>query len=753
MFRKVVVALAGNPNSGKTTIFNHLTGARQKVGNYPGVTVERKEGFLNFEDLTLKIVDLPGTYSLTAYSLEELIARRVLIDERPDVVVNIVDASNLERNLYLTLQLLELGLPVVIALNMMDVVEKRGLRLDGQVLSEVLGVPVVTTVGHRGRGIEKLLESIKGVVQGLVPARANGQLRFSDRLEEELRRLENFLGERASGLEGYRFRWLAIKALEGDPEVKKLLQRKVGLDGEFTSLLEEVRERLEGFFGEDPETLLADARYQLINKIVSQSLKRPRVEKTSLSDKIDQVVCHRLLGLPIFLFLMWLMFQAIYSWSAPFMEGIEAFFGWLAKTVGDLIPEGLLKSLLIDGLIGGLGGVLVFLPQIVILFLFIAFLEDTGYMARAAFIMDRALSPFGLQGKSFVPLLSSFACNIPGIMATRTLESQRLRLLTILAAPFMSCAARLPIYVLFIAAFVPERSLFGVVNLQGLVLFLIYFLGILVGLFTVVFWGKTVLKGERPPFVMELPPYRLPTLKGLFIHMWTRAGLYIRKAGTIILAISVVMWLLFTFPTNPDLETDYQALREEAIQRLQTETGLSLEVLEGLLSEPQKDGATGGQKQSVLAAYSAYQERIKEIENQEAAERLEKSYAGRLGRLIEPLIRPLGFDWRIGVALTSAFAAKEVFVATMGQIYALGEVGEENPSLIESLRRDPLFSPVTAMAVMIFSLLMVPCMATLSVIRMETASWRWPALVTLWTMLVAWLLTFLWVRFAGPFWG
>ncbi len=740
MLDEIKIALAGNPNSGKTTIFNNLTGARQKVGNYPGVTVERKEGILELEGERLRIIDLPGTYSLTAYSLEELIARQVLIEEKPQIVVNIVDASNLERNLYLTLQLLELGMPVVVVLNMMDIVRKRGYHLSPQVLSKELGVPVVSSVGHRKEGMDDLLQTIKGVLKGEIKAYGLKR-RFPAPIEEVIERLQGTLAGRPLPAEP---RWLAIKALEGDVEVLRLLREKAGLNGELENILHEAIKILEEKCGADPESLLADARYQAISDLVSRSLKRPKTETVSLSDKIDQVLCHRFWGLPIFLAFMWFMFQAVFSWSAPFTEALEGFFSWLGSWVEASLPSGHLRSLLVDGIIGGVGGVLVFLPQIIILFLFIALFEDTGYMARAAFIMDRALSPLGLHGKSFVPLLSAFGCNIPGIMAARTLENQRLRLLTILAAPFMSCTARLPIYILFIAAFIPQREfLGGLVNLQGLVLFGIYLLGILAAVITVLIFSRTVLAGEKPPFVMEMPPYRIPTLQTLFLHMWNRAVLYLRKAGTIILTISILMWLLFTFPSNPTLEKNDASLKKEAAQSFLAETGLPPEEVAGL-------DLSRAENESLARAYSAYQARISEIERQLAAERLEKSYAGRLGQLIEPLIRPLGFDWRVGVALTSAFAAKEVFVATMGQIYSLGEVGEDNPSLIDSIRKDPLFSPLTGVGVMIFSLLMLPCMAALSVIKMETASWKWPLVVVLWNMSLAWLATFFWVRILGP---
>ncbi len=705
--KELKIALAGNPNSGKTTIFNALTGAKQKVGNYPGVTVERKEGFLKLKDLKIRVVDLPGTYSLTSYSPEEVIARKVIVEEKPAVVVDIVDASNLERNLYLTMQLFELGVPVIVVLNMMDDAEKKGLKIQVEKLTRRLGVPVVPMIGHKKIGLDRLLSVIEEVVKGHLESLPNGVLSYPREIDEEVQRLERFFIFKAEDLSGYPPRWLALKALEGDEEVIAFLKQKAKLNGYLETMLKEARERIKKALGDDPEPLLAEIRYYTIRELLKGVIERR--ERRTFTDRLDGIVCHKIFGIPLFLLIMGLLFQAVYTWSAPFMDLIDAFFGWLGETVGHLLGEGMLKSLVVDGIIGGVGGVLVFLPQILILFFLISLLEDTGYMPRAAFVVDRLLKPFGLNGKSFVPLLSSFACNIPGIMATRTIENHRQRLLTILAAPFMSCSARLPIYTLLIAAFIPPKKVF-VFNLQGLVLLTLYLVGILAAVITVVVFRAVAFRGKTSPFLMELPPYRLPTLKSILLQMWNRSLLYLRKAGTVILAISVVMWALFTFPLHPSLSKDYEALKAKA---------------------PNEEIRV-------------------QIENEEAAERLSKSYAGRFGKFIEPLIKPLGFDWRIGIALTSAFAAKEVLVATLGQIYALGEVGEDDVSLLNSIRKDPLFTPINAIGLMLFALLMVPCMATLPVIKMETGSWKWPLIVVCWTLTMAWLTTFFWVRFLGP---
>ncbi|OAG28048.1 ferrous iron transport protein B [Thermodesulfatator autotrophicus] len=706
MAKEIKIALAGNPNAGKTTIFNALTGARQKVGNYPGVTVERKEGFLRLDGHKIRVIDLPGTYSLTSYSPEEVVARRVIVEEKPAVVVNIIDASNLERNLYLTMQLFELGVPLILVLNMIDDAEKKGLEIDFKKLEEKLGVPVIPTIGHRGIGFDRLREVLKEVIESPAQAKPKIALPYPEKFKKEINRVADYLMEKAD-LSGYPVFWLALKAIEGDEDIIKFLQREKDLGEDFLAFLEEARENIKKELGEDPEPLIAEYRYRAIQDILKGTVKyRPR---KTLSDHIDAIVCHRVFGIPIFMTVMLLLFQAVFSWSAPFMDLIDQLFSWLGEFVGSRLGDGLLKSLIVDGIIAGVGGVLVFLPQILILFFLISLLEDSGYMPRAAFVVDRLLKPFGLNGKSFVPLLSSFACNIPGIMATRTIENYQQRLLTILAAPFMSCSARLPIYTLLIAAFIPDKKIW-LFNLQGLVLLSIYITGLLIALVTVVLARVLFFKGESSPFIMELPPYRFPTLKNILLQMWNRSVLYVRKAGTVILGISIVMWALFTFPLNPTLSKNYEELKANAPN----------------------------------------QEVLTQLEREEATERLSRSYAGRFGRLIEPLLKPLGFDWRIGIALTSAFAAKEVLVATLSQIYALSDIEGNEVSLTEHIKKDPIFNTVTAVGLMLFSLLMVPCMATLPVIRMETGSWKWPVIVVGWTLTVAWVVTFIWVHFIGP---
>jgi ferrous iron transport protein B len=529
----VKIALAGNPNSGKTTVFNNLTGGRQHVGNWPGVTVEKKEGICTYNSHHITVVDLPGIYSLTAYSLDERIARDFLVREKPDAVVVIIDASNLERNLYLATQLLELGAHLILDLNMMDVVRGKGIAIDTKKLSAVLGIPVIETVAHKGEGMDELKEAI-------VKARAEEgdsfTINYDQEIEQEIENLENLVS-----LPGYPSRWVAVKLLEGDAEVLKMLDN-TGI----ASHVLESQTRLERHLGYDLETALVEKRYAFLAGLVKESTRRrlDLMERLDLSDRIDRVLVNRFLGIPIFLAMMWLVFQLVFTLGAPLAEWIDLFMGWLGKgvvsAVGGVGGPRWLSSLLSDGIIGGVGSVLVFLPNIMLLFLGIAILEASGYMARAAFIMDRLMHALGLHGKSFIPMLLGFGCNIPGIMATRTLESQKDRILTILVNPLMSCSARLPIYVLFAGAFFPRN--------QGLVIFSLYLLGIILAVLVARVFKGIFFKGEAAPLIMELPPYRLPTVKGVLVHMWERSSLFLRKAGTIIFLGVVLIWFLASLP-------------------------------------------------------------------------------------------------------------------------------------------------------------------------------------------------------------
>ncbi|OPY77955.1 MAG: Ferrous iron transport protein B [Syntrophus sp. PtaU1.Bin005] len=689
MKSKIVVALAGNPNSGKTTIFNNLTGARQHVGNYPGVTVERKEGFLRHGDTELKIVDLPGTYSLTAYSAEELVARNFLLDEMPDVVVDILDASNLERNLYLAVQLMELGVPLVLAFNMSDMARARGYEFDIEKISRYFGARIVQTTGNKGGGMKELLDAIVLTAEerdsevdhagkGRPPA-----VNYGPEIEEEIAGIEALI-KMANSLNGkYDARWLAVKLLENDRELRKAVASP-----EVHAQIEKSAAHLEKTLGEQPETTIAGCRYGFISGVCQEAARSTIEIRHTMSDRVDAVVTNRVLGLPIFLGLMYLVFQLTFTLGDPPMGWLEALFGWMGEKMAGWWPEGsesLLKSLLVDGVIGGVGGVVVFLPNILLLFLAIAILEDTGYMARAAFIMDRLMHKIGLHGKSFIPMLIGFGCSVPAIMATRTLENRRDRLTTMMVVPLMSCGARLPIYALIIPAFFPQAW-------HGPMLWIIYVIGVLLAVASAKLLRLTVLKGESVPFVMELPPYRLPTLKGVLIHMWERGWLYLKKAGTIILGISILLWAMTTFP---GLSAEESSRYEKARQAVAMEN----------IGEEEKA------------------EKLAALDNAEKEAALRGSIAGNVGHALEPLLKPMGFDWKIGTALIGAFAAKEVFVAQMGIVYAMGEADEESETLRDKLKGT--YSPLVGFCIMLFCLVSAPCMATIAVTRRESNSWRW----------------------------
>lgn len=706
MKSRIIVALAGNPNSGKTTLFNALTGARQHVGNYPGVTVERKEGSLRHGNFDMQIIDLPGTYSLTAYSDEEKIARNFIIEEKPDVVVDVLDSSNLEKNLYLAVQLMELGVPLVLAFNMSDMARARGYEFDLDKLSRFFGARIVQTVGNKEQGIQELLDAVTATAtegggaisrptdkavnadnenqggvhgfQGQAPS-----INYGSEIEEEINKVKNLIIQDGVAVGKYDARWLAVKLLENDKELRDFIGSPA-----LNEQVEKSIAHIEKVIGEHLETAIAGRRYGFISGACRESVRSTIEIRHTISDKIDSVVTNRVLGLPVFLGLMYLVFHLTFTLGEPPMGWIEACFGWLGGIVEGWWPEGsesLLKSLLLDGIIGGVGGVVVFLPNILLLFLAIAILEDSGYMARAAFIMDRLMRKIGLHGKSFIPMLIGFGCSVPAIMATRTLENRRDRLTTMLVVPLMSCGARLPIYALIIPAFFPQVW-------HGPVLWIIYVIGIVLAVASAKFLRSTVLKGESVPFVMELPPYRMPTVKGIFIHMWERGWLYLKKAGTVVLAISILLWAMTTFPGL----SDDRAAQFETARR---------EILGGTMPEAEKTA------------------RLAAILNEEVEAALQNSLAGRIGYAMEPLLRPMGFDWKIGTALIGAFAAKEVFVAQMGIIHSIGEADEESETLREKLKKN--YTPLVGFCIMLFCLISAPCMVTIAVTRRESNSWGW----------------------------
>jgi ferrous iron transport protein B len=675
------VALAGNPNSGKTTVFNALSGARQHVGNYPGVTVEKKESRFTHEGVHVDLVDLPGTYSLTAYSIEELVARDYVIEEHPDVVVDVIDASNLERNLYLAIQFMELGVPLILALNMSDVAEARGFDIDTERLSELLGVRIVPTVAHKKKGMEQLREVIIEMGTSSTPRKPT-VVTYGEEIERELHELIPLIHEEEALRERYNARWLAVKLLEGDEEMHAAVEEHASDPQALFKAAELCGKRIKRDFGEDAEVAVADQRYGFISGACTEAVQQTVESRHTISDRIDQVVTSRVLGIPIFLGLMYLVFKLTFTLSEPMMGWIETFFGWFGDGVAGLWPAGsesALKSLIVDGIIGGVGGVLVFFPVIALLFLAISVLEASGYMARAAFIMDRFMHKIGLHGRSFIPMLLGFGCTVPAIMATRTMESRRDRLTTILVLPLMSCGARLPIYALFIPAFFPSH--WHTPMLWG-----IYMIGIALAVVLAKLLRSTMFKGEVAPFVMELPPYRMPTLRGTLIHMWERAWMFLRKAGTIIVGISIILWALTSYPKLPADQV------------------------------PQDSPQKAAQMQ------------------------MSHSVAGRIGHGLEPVMKPIGFDWKTTTAMIGAFAAKEVFVAQMGIVNAVSEADGDSQPLRETLRQE--YTRLQAFCIMLFCLISVPCMVTVVTTWKETGSWKWPALQLGGLTALAYVLTF-----------
>ena len=702
MSETITIALAGNPNAGKTTIFNELTGLRQHVGNYPGVTVEKITGRCRHDGVDAEIVDLPGTYGLTAYSIEERTARRFLVHERPDVVVDIVDASNLERNLYLATQLMELGEPLVLAFNMSDVARSRGIEFDLPQLSTLLGVPIVQTVGNRGQGLGEMMDAALAVARSPHRVRSR-EVNYGPEIEEEIARAAAIIEAEGSARGGYSARWLAIKLLENDSEVREL----VG-SSEVSGQVEASVRHLRTIFGDSPELVIAGRRYAFISGACQETVRSTVEARHTVSDRIDTVLTHSLAGVPIFLGMMYLVFYVTFTLGDYPTGWLEQLFAWAGGAISGLWPAGtdsILRSLLVDGIIGGVGGVVSFLPNIMLLFLGIALLEDSGYMARAAFLMDRLMHRIGLHGKSFVPMLIGFGCSIPAILATRTLESRRERLTTMLVVPLMSCGARLTIYALIIPAFFPKQW-------QAPMLWMIYLIGIVLAVAMAKLLRATVLRGEAPPFVIELPLYRLPTMRSLGVHMWDRSWMYLRKAGTVILGISILMWAMTSFPRKTAFDRDYAA--ESA--------SLRAEMIDGLDD-----------------VRPAYEQRSRDLGDARRAEELAYTVAGRIGHGLEPALRPLGFDWRIGTALVGAFAAKEVFVAQMGILFAVTDEDAGSEALRTRLRQ--AYSPLQAFCLLLFCLISAPCAATIACTWKESGSLKWAALQLLGLTVLAYVLT------------
>ncbi len=733
------IVLTGNPNSGKTTLFNALTGLRAKVGNYAGVTVERKEGrLLNAPGgLNVRVLDLPGTYSLSPQSLDEQISRDVLLNRLPELpapsaIVVVVDASNLQRNLYYASQVIELGYPTLIALNMIDVAEENGHHIDVGKLAGELGVPVLPMVASTGQGIAELRQAMLAALQAPLRAKPRQFSELPAPLKVEALAIAVLLAkafhERRAQASAE-----ALLILSNEKALASSLQHYPTPVQEAVSA---ARRRLDAA-GIDWRGVTIEGRYlgvAAIQRAVTTELA-PLGE--NFSDRLDRTLTHKTWGTLIFVAIMMLMFQSIFSFARIPMDALQGLVDWVGGTVGGLIPPGDLNSLLVDGVIAGVGAVVVFLPQILLLFLFIGFLEDTGYMARAAFLMDRLMSKVGLHGKSFIPMLSSFACAIPGIMATRTIESPKDRLVTMLVAPLMSCSARLPVYTLLIAACIPNITVLGFLKLPGLTMLSMYLLGIVVALLMAWLFKKTLLKGETPMLIMELPPYKRPLLRVVLRHMWDRSKLFLRRAGTVILGINILLWFLATYPHRTATQT--------------VPSGASAQVV-GQASRLPDGRLALGQANAGGTPHAAGETPAPLPDSQVAGENLRQSFAGHLGRLIEPVIAPLGFDWKIGIGIITSFAAREVFVSTMSTVYNVGK-SEATPSSVTSLARTlqgqkrpdgtQVYTPLTAVTLMVFYVFALQCVSTVAIVRRETNSWKWPVFQWLYMGALAWGLAFL----------
>ncbi len=706
------IVLAGNPNSGKTTLFNLLTGGRQHVGNYPGVTVEKKQGTLTTGDKKFEIVDLPGTYSLTAYSLEEIVARDFLVDAKPSVVVNIVDAANLERNLYFTVQLLEMGLPVCIALNMMDVARKQGIDIDAGLLSRLLKVPVVSVVARNGSGKQALVQTIASMA-GKPPA-AGLRISYGRDLDAAMDEMVPVI-EETGFLDGrYDPRWIALKYLEEDQQIIEAGHKDDPVTAmKLTAIVEAVKTHINNTFDTHPESIIADQRYGYVNSVLKQGVQRFAGDENrlQLSDRIDRIVTNRFLGPVIMVAMLMGLYQFTFSFSEIPVAFVERIFAWISGLVDTALGDGMVKSLLISGIIDGVGGVLGFVPLIMFMFFGIAFLEDTGYLARMAFMLDRLFRMFGLHGSSVMAFIVSGGiaggCAVPGVMATRTLRSPKERLATLLTVPFMNCGAKLPVFALLVAAFFTEN--------QAQVMLLITFISWAGALLVARLLRSTIIRGDSTPFVMELPPYRLPTLKGLFIHTFERIFQYIKKAGTVILLISIVLWAMMTFP----------GLDENRVREFENRKAL---VTAGLPADQADEFQAGAASFVTEKEADRIKKSLLQIEREQAKEALKNSIAGRLGTAMETVTRFAGFDWRTNIALIGGFAAKEVVVSTLGTAYSLGEVDpEDTASLSERLKSSEGWGPLAAFSLILFTIFYAPCFVTVVCISKETGTWKWGA--------------------------
>ncbi len=706
------IALVGNPNCGKTTLFNYASGMHERVGNYGGVTVDAKEATLKKDGYTFRIVDLPGTYSITEYSPEELYVRTHIMEKRPDIIVNVIDASNLERNLFLTTQLIDMNVKVVIALNMYDELENKGVAFDYKALGEMVGIPIIPTVAKNGRGVNELFDKLIEVYEDRDPSVRHIHINYGETIETAIRTIQTEIWKTPKIRDKFSSRYVAVKLLETDKVTLNELRPFVNFE-QIKLASEQAISKLEKEYGEKSETIITDAKYGFIDGALKETYIEPKIDKRKSKRDFDAILTHRFWGFPVFLFFMWFMFQATFTLGSFPMEWIDAGVGVLSTWLGNIMTEGPLRDLIIDGIIGGVGGVIIFLPNILILFFFISLMEDTGYMARASFIMDKLMHKIGLHGKSFIPLVMGFGCNVPAIMATRTLDNRKDRILTMIITPFMSCSARLPVYVLLISAVFPQN--------QGLVLFSIYIIGIFLAIFTALIMKRIAFAKKEVPFVMELPPYRIPTLRNTTMHMWHKGQQYLQKMGSVILVASVLIWALGYFPREIEFSTDYDAqiASIEANSQLNTETK---------------------------------EKNINLLQMDKESERQEKSYIGLMGHAIEPIMKPLGFDWKMGVSIISGLAAKEIVVSTMGILYQADMKADESSETLKNkikeqkhhsgtLKGQEVFTPLVSFGFMLFILIYFPCVAVIAAIKKE-ANWGWAIFTMVYTTAIAWFFAF-----------
>lgn len=720
--KQIRVALVGNPNAGKTSLFNAMTGRQEHVGNYSGVTIDAKKSRIKWKDYFIDITDLPGTYSISPNSPDELFVRDHILKEHPDMVINVVDASNLERNLYLTCQLIDMDIPMIMALNMFDELEKKGDRFDQTTFARITGIPIVPTVGTRRQGLDQLIQKIVEVFENEEPVLRHIHINYGSELEKSITRIQGEIWKAPNYVREFSSRYFALGLLEKDEHTRHLISVYTN-STEIIKVAHHETERLETLVHDDSETQITNARFGFIEGALKEtySNKSPLKSRT-VSQQIDQILTGKYTGFPIFLLILWIMFQSTFKLGAYPSGWIGQGVTWLGVIFDQILPAGPLHDLLIDGIIGGVGGVLVFLPNIVILFFFISILEDTGYMSRVAFIMDKLMHLIGLHGKSFIPLIMGFGCNVPAIMATRTLENRSDRLLTMLIVPFMSCSARLPVYILIAGAIFPNQA--------GNVIFLIYLTGILISILTALLLKNTLFRSSEAPFVMELPPYRIPTLRSTLRHMWSKAGQYLRKMGGIILWASVLVWFLSYFPrTNEKIEQ----LTQEKTQ------------MEAQLNQIVKNISTIQLTDSLSRSVQFLDLNIRE-------EQLSNSFIGRTGKFIEPVLSPIGFDWKIGVSLLTGVVAKEIVVSTMGVLYAGTDQNGNQLSLKETLPQQTylqgskigelVYSKPTTLALLVFVLIYLPCIAVIAAIHREAGKWRYSLWSIGYSISLAWMVAF-----------